>query len=236
MTELFTDFSSIQKTFEKHSLTQEKYQKTLFFDKEKNTVEYFPDKVDNLFWCIFIHKYSLDEYLQIGYKYKNREIEEKTKAVTYIKENIALMKQMKITKVDIQTMIGDLMTNEKTTLFSLQAMSFYFQLHIFLVCKETKTYIEYNPKEKNICLLYKKSSLSDEKNTKYLIDLQIPMTYVDFFQEHFLKYDTYDKMLKNVACYKKKDLDLIILKLGLCHNLIKPTKQDLYHFIATSGC
>ena len=39
--------------------TQEKYQKTVFFDKEKNTVEYFPDKVDNLFWCIFIHKYCV---------------------------------------------------------------------------------------------------------------------------------------------------------------------------------
>ena len=232
MTHLFTDFASIKKTFEKHSLTQDMYVKTVFFDEKTNTADYFPDQIDNLFWCLFICKYSLDEYLQIGCKYKNREIEEKTKAVTYQNKNPTLMKEIKITKVDTQTMIGDIMTNKITTLFSLQALSLYFQLHIYLVCKEKKTYIEYNVHEKNACVIYKKYSLSDEKNTKYSIDLQFSLTHVEVIKEQFVKYDTYSKMLKNVASYKKNELELIIIKLGLCHNLIKPTKQDLYNFLA----
>ena len=65
------------------------------------------------------------------------------------------------------------MTNEKINLFSLHALSLYYQLHIYIVCKENKTYIEYNNLASNICIIYKNTSLTKESNTKYSVDLQV---------------------------------------------------------------
>ena len=234
MIEPFDNYESIKKVFEKHQLSQDMYKSNVSMNDKKNTLMYYPDKIDNLFWCVFIHKYSLDEYLQIGCKYKNRELEEKSSIVEYMKQkNNPSIKLMKIAKTDIQTMIGDLMTNEKTTLFSLQSLSLYFQLHIYLVCQSNRTYIEYNNLATDVCIIYKKSSLSNEKNTKYWVDLQVSSIMVEVIKEQFVKYDTYDRILKNVSSYKKKELDIIVTKLGLVHNLIKPSKNEIFSLIAT---
>ena len=227
--ESFTDFRQVKNTLQKHFLTQTMY------DKKDNPSSYFPDKIDNLFWCIFIHKYSLDEYLEIECKYKNREMEEKMKIAELIKKDLQCMKQMKITKVDTQTMIGDIMTNEKINLFSLHALSLYYQLHIYIVCKENKTYIEYNNLASNICIIYKNTSLTKESNTKYSVDLQVEdkkKQDIEIIKNQFFKYEKYNAIVKTISNYKKHELDSILTKLNLVHNLTKPSKQDIYDLIA----
>ena len=64
-------FLEVSDNFNSHMLNKEMYKNT------NHTSTYFPNKVDNLFWCIFIHVFTLEEYLQIECKYKNREIDEK---------------------------------------------------------------------------------------------------------------------------------------------------------------
>ena len=46
-----------------------------------------PDKMDTLFWCMYISNYGEQQYLAIGNKYGNAEIAEKQKIVEFLKSN-----------------------------------------------------------------------------------------------------------------------------------------------------
>ena len=219
-------FLEVSDNFNSHMLNKAMYKNT------NHTSTYFPNKVDNLFWCIFIHVFTLEEYLQIECKYKNREIDEKMKIVQCIQKNINCMKSMKITKVDSQTIIGDIMTNEKITLFSLHALSIYFKLHIYVVCQQNKTYIEYNNSpETTDCIIYKNTTLSNEKNTNYSIDRLVTKEMIRLLKDDFVKYETYNRILKNIANYKRNDLDKVATKLGI-EPTNKCSKQELFDIIA----
>ena len=71
-----------------------------------------PKKPDTLFWSIFVAHYGVDEFLQIGSKYMNREIEEKTHTMEFLGKNRPLQKSLKITAASGQEIMGDLMTNK----------------------------------------------------------------------------------------------------------------------------
>ena len=219
------NFIQVRKHFDNNILNQSMYKNT------SHISTYFPNKVDNLFWCIFIHVFSLEEYLQIECKYTNREIEEKMKTVQYIQKNVNCMKHMKITKVDSQTMTGDIITNEKITLFSLHALSIYYKLHIYIVCQQNKTYIEYNNvSETTICIIYKNTTLTNEKNTNYSIDLKVTDEMINIIRSDFVKYDTYNRIIKNISNYKRNDLLQLLQKMGI-EPTNKSSKQDIFDIV-----
>ena len=110
----------------------------------KNT-RYFSRKPDTLFWSIFIAHYGVDEFTEIGSKYMNREMEEKMRVVEFIKKNRPRMKSMKITAATGEEMMGDLLTNQSTSMLVLPALALFYETRIWIVSEETNTYLEYLP-------------------------------------------------------------------------------------------
>ena len=174
----------------------------------------------------------MEEYLQIESKYTNRAIEEKMKVVQYIQKNVTCMKPMKITKIDSQTMIGDILTNEKITLFSLNALSIYYKLHIYVVCQKNKTYIEYNNslETMSVCIIYKNTTLTNEKITNYSVDLNVTDIMINIIRSDFVKYETYNRIIKNISNYKRIELEKILQKMGI-EKTNKMSKQDIFDIV-----
>ena len=114
---------------------QNQYQNTRFNSR----------KPDTLFWSIFIAQYGVREFTEIGSKYMNREIEEKMRVMEFIKKNRPRMKSMKITAATGEEMMGDLLTNQSTSMLVLPALALFYETRIWIVSEETNTYLEYVP-------------------------------------------------------------------------------------------
>ena len=194
---------------------------------------FFPRNEDTLFWCIFIYKFSKIEFLQIETKYKNKEIEEKMKIVDFLTD-LTKLKSMKISKTGCQEIRGDLSCSSKTNLFALHALCAFYDICVYVVNNENKTYIEYNNRNENdeICIIYKNGSLLNESPalSKYSIDLNITPSKIAKIQEEFFKFDSYNKALKAISTYKVIDLEKLATKFpGIKDKKMK--KNGLYEAI-----
>ena len=118
---------------------QNQYQNTRFNSR----------KPDTLFWSIFIAHYGVREFTEIGSKYMNREIEEKMRVMEFIKKNRPRMKSMKITAATGEEMMGDLLTNQSTSMLVLPALALFYETRLWIVSEETNTYLEYLPTSYN---------------------------------------------------------------------------------------
>jgi hypothetical protein len=104
-----------------------------------------PRKQDSLFWSMYIAKHGVGEFFEIGSKYMNKEIEEKSKIMEFMKTNRPLLKSMKITSDKGQEIMGDLMTNKKTELTVVCAFALFYQVRIWVVSEDSRTYFEFLP-------------------------------------------------------------------------------------------
>ena len=105
----------------------------------------FPKQKDTLFWCCYIAKHGFDEYKQIRNNYGTKQMEIQEKISKYIKENSFLLKNvnMRITKVMIQEILSELLTNTKNTEYSvLFAYAVYYKINILLLHESEKSYIK----------------------------------------------------------------------------------------------
>jgi len=104
-----------------------------------------PDKIDSLFWCLYISHYGYAEYLAIGNKYMNAEFVEKAKIMEYLKSNKNVLKTInkKITLGAAQEVMSELMTNKKTSLLAINAFAVYYKKNILIENTMNGTYIEY---------------------------------------------------------------------------------------------
>jgi len=104
-----------------------------------------PDKIDSLFWCIYISYYGYDEYLAIGNKYMNTEFVEKAKIMEYLKSSKNILKTInkKITLGAAQEVMSELITNKKTSLLAINAFAAYYKTNILIENTINGTYVEY---------------------------------------------------------------------------------------------
>jgi hypothetical protein len=173
---------------------------------------YIPE--DSLFWCIFKHVYGDNEPVT---RYKNREIEEKGKIIEYLRSHPSVLKPMKITKVATQEIMGDLMTNKQTTLFTMHAIVAFYKLHVLIVFKYKHTYIEY------VCDSQDDNNNDDDDNHIVVIESDSPNRYRassytnSYVKANFMKQDKHEKVLKGISSYKVSDLEDIAKRVGFEH-------------------
>jgi hypothetical protein len=109
---------------------------TIVIEKTRQET-FYPRIEDTLFWCLFIHKFSKKEFLEIDTKYKNKEIEEKMKIVDFLTDSSKL-KYMKISKTCCQEIRGDLSCSNKTNLLALHAICAFYNVRV-VVLKDKKS-------------------------------------------------------------------------------------------------
>ena len=179
---------------------------------ETHTIESVNQK-DVLFWIMYIHVYSKEQYDTLT-KYTNTQMDEKRKYADFFIKTPTVMKNvnMKMTKNNIQENISDFMTNSDITIDSLHALSIYYKRKV-IICNDIVYYII----EPNDCddtydpiVIYKKG-----KQFQYIVNADIQDIYSRFLL------DKHSMPLRAISTYKVDELRTISEKLGL-----KPEKND----------
>jgi len=190
-----------------------------------------PEQEDTLFWCIYIAVKGYSEYLDIQRQYRNIEVAEKQKMIDYFKHGQSKLKNMnkKVSKVMTQEIMSDLMTNNKTSLSSILALSCFYNKNI-IVFKEGDNgqvglYYNVFPTEGSSGTIIIKKLRKDE----YGISLEdIDNTEkINKIQEIMFCVEDYEKPMKSISNYKVDELQKMGEKFGVDMTK-KYKKQDLY--------
>jgi hypothetical protein len=162
-------------------------------------------------------------------KYQNAEIEEKQKIVDFIKKNPNEMKNSnhKITKINMQEMMSDLLTNKKIELSILPALALFYNKRIIIIKGEQPGfYLDTFP----ISLENNKSQvilLTKNKQQDYGVDLDITPEKIMNIESSMLKFQHYEKPLKSISNYKVDELEQMAEKLNIDMSK-KYKKLELY--------
>ena len=198
-----------------------------------------PKQKDTIFWCIFIYIYGYGEYLTIGSRYGNRELEEKQKMITYFKENPKCLKTTnhKITNGNIQEMYSEYLSfQNETTLMGVIGLAVYYNIRILLVDSSKNIYLDYHTNDTSTtiktCILYKNQGIRGQ--TKYCFDMSTDENIESYekIKNTMLCLEHYTKPLKAISTYKSCELEEIEKKLNIYDESIKKIKkQELYNKI-----
>ena len=194
----------------------------------QSTDAILPKNTDTLFWCLYIAKYGYGDYLAIGTKYKNKEIEIKQQMIETIKKSPAILKSTsrKVTNVAIQEIMAELMIDKKTTFKTFFAQCVLNDLNVYIVDQKNKTYLKFaycQDSSPNSYIIYKSVdgffSIDIEEKTPEQIE---EFTATLFELEHG------ERPIKAISAYKVTDLENISKQLGLFVDTKKYKKQELY--------
>ena len=191
-----------------------------------------PKPTDTLFWCLYIAKYGYSDYLAIGAKYKNKEIEMKQKMIETIKKSPAILKSTsrKVTNVAIQEIMAELMIDKKTTYKTFFAQCVLNNLNMYIIDKPTT----------GTCRTYLKFAYCQDSNpTSYIIYKSVDGFFsidieektqeqVDAIIEPLFELEHGERPIKAISAYKVTDLETISKQLGLFVDTKKYKKQELY--------
>ena len=194
-----------------------------------------PDKGDTLFWCMYISHYGEDNYLAIGNRYGNAEIAEKQKIMEFLKTNKHILKNVnrKITLGEAKEIISDLVTNTKTSLQTLSALSVFYKKNILLLNKNNKTYLEY-VFDKN----QSSNTENDSANMQWLVIEYTENKKYGFFvkevtnilqyTDSYIRIENHNKPLKGISTYKMSELVAIASNIPELAKESKLSKPELY--------
>ena len=188
-----------------------------------------PRKPDSLFWSMFVAHYGVDTFFQIGNKYMNRELEEKTQIMEYVKTHKLELKSVKISVATGQEIMGDLMTNRTTTLLVIPVFSLYYEANIWLVSESSRTYIEFlSPNSEITYLVYR------SQGNRGLVEYSTSSSTTESLQqirENYIHLDSATKPIKGIGSFKVTELEEMVDKLGVILPEGKLKKNDIYQSI-----
>ena len=195
----------------------------------------YPKHKKSLFWCVFIAIHGYDEYLMIGNKFANRELEEQQRIMQYVKQNIHEMKslKMKITNSLLQQIISELLVDNTNNMLLLNAFSIYYKSNIYVINQNNNTYIVFGNKDEN----YNSSSIIIHYYNKEKYGLNTHIQVNDINNYYFFL-ENLEKPLKSVSNYKLIDLKHSYIKLNNFnknkyeYDINKHKKQELYDLIS----
>ena len=183
-----------------------------------------PDKIDSLFWCIYISHYGYEEYLAIGNKYMNAEFVEKAKIMEYLKSSKNILKNInkKITLGAAQEIMSELITNKKTSLLAINACSSYYKTNILIENTLNGTYVEY---------IYNSEVSEKWIHLKYLSKGRYGICEIRPIAKTGIKIEYPDKPLRGISTYKMAELNELAASIPAITNDPERStwkKNDLY--------
>jgi hypothetical protein len=199
----------------------------------------FCPKQDNtLFWCVFVGIYGYTDYLNIGNKYNNAELEEKQTIMESLQKQPGKLKEcnFRVTNLMIQELFSELMVCKRDQLFSLLAFTVYYNKTIYVVF-ENNTYLRFSPYKNTdakpaadtTIIMYCRVGT---RNNIYRLEQEVTDSTIEQIHISKLCLEHYTKPLRGVSSYKMDELELIAKKLALEIDG-KWKKQELYEKIAS---
>lgn len=169
----------------------------------------YPNKKDTIFWCLYIANNGMAEYESIGRGYSNVEMDEKQKITNFIRSQPSRLKNTnhKVTNINIQEIMSDIVTNKCLSLSTLVAMSVYYKKRILLT-KNDKFYINICPVDDITGTII----LVRNHRGDYGLDTNSDPKHIE---DNMFRLDRYDRPLSAVSNYSMEELKTLALKLGV---------------------
>ena len=211
-----------------------------FVSPKKSTELFTPTQENTLFWSVFIGIYGYNDYMRIGNKYNNEEINEKQQIMEELSKTPKRVKETnhKMTNANVQELFSSLMVNKKDDLFSLVAFSVYYKTNIYVLFPN-HTYLEYlynghdDTNEEENCEKNKKHIVihcrKGNRGNIYSIDL-MPKCVEDIKQieNSTVRLESYAKPLRGVSSFKQTELEMMAKKMEMEPSVLALKKGDLY--------
>lgn len=196
-----------------------------------------PKHENTLYWCVFLLHYGETEYLAIGNKYKNAEVEEKMRVLNGLQSNLKSLKSAcyKLTNDAAQQVLSSLMVNTRDDFATLIGYCVYYQLHIVLLF-ENKSYLTFSPQpmlelQWNAELpWYQIQCHRGARYNVYSVDVQ-PLTeeHIQEIRQTRVRLHNHTTAMRGVSSYRLPELETMAKRLNIP---IVGKKEEVYAAIA----
>ena len=210
----------------------------------KQDYHFEPKQNDTLFWCLYSIYHGVNDYQEIGHNYGVKEMEEKHKISTFVKENVSKIKNTnyKVTNVMLQEIMSELITvHRETSMNVMLAMIVYYNINIIIVDPQQRCILEFWSNKERIPRVDVASDDGDAKTYvlykdaygKYKLQTEnIPPSKILEMKTKMVTLDSYSRPLKQMASYKLHDLADLARQLGIYDETKNYRKADLYNEIS----
>ena len=185
-------------------------------NEQKNII--YPKNQNSLFWCIYIAIHGYDEYLMIGKNFSNKQLEERHRIMNSIKGKPNCMKELntKITNILVEQILSELLVENNTNLFVLNAFVIFYNVNIYIINKHNKTYLKFMKKHDNQDENTKNIILNINREHNYGLLLDYNISNID---DEYLFLENHEKPFKGISTYK-------VIELENMYNKYKRLNQD----------
>lgn len=218
----------------KESTIKESVKQEPVINQQKNTNIIYPKCTDTLFWCLYIAKYGYNDYLNIGQKYKNKEIEIKQQMIEIIKKTPIQLKNgpHKITNVAIQEIMAELMIDKKTTFKTFYAMCLLNQLNMCIIDLSSNTYLSFITVKQNQEITNQPTYYIIYKSASGFFSIDIEEKSKDQYNKiisNMVELEHSERPIRSISSYKVIDLEIMAGQLNiLLDDSKKYKKQEIY--------
>ena len=196
-------------------------------------------KHSSLFWCMFIAQYGYSEYLRVGTRFQNRELEEKQTMMEILSKDAKQLKDgnIRLTNDAVQEILSGLMFSSKEDFSSLVAYSKYYKKTIYvvfscsyLVFSYTKDYLSQDLN--NTCVIYQ-TRKHPKYGGSYSLEFDLTLEKLQTIRDTKIAMEHYEKPFRGISAYKMADLTAMASKIGILDAM---KKTELYAKIVEKCC
>ena len=198
----------------------------------------------SVFWCLFVAHYGYSEYLQVGNRGKNRELEEKQAMMETLAKQTKLLKEgnMRLTHDAVQEILSTLMTSSSSDFLELVAYAHYYQKNVYVVFPHS--YLVFSPfhgEEYPTIVLTKRPAQYDRNGGRYRLDAEPTPETLSAIRESKVALEHFAKPFRGVSSYKLDELETFARKAGILAEAGKEAgkklkKGELYEKVVEKCC
>ena len=209
----------------------------------------------SMFHTIFVSVFGTEEYLMVGNRIPNRELEEKQKMTVELSKSPKKLKECnhRLTNDNIQEILSGLYVSTKDEIMLFIAYSVYYNRTIYLVFKHS--FLVFSPTKdetvsaeniQNVILLNQTRN-HPKYGGSYMVDLEPTLEKIANIHETKIHLEHYAKPFKGISSYKMTDLEFMFRKISNlerdidtndqpCDQGKKMSKKELYDIVVEICC
>jgi hypothetical protein len=177
----------------------------------------------SMFQCIFILHYGYSEFLRVGNRIQNRELEEKQKIMDVLSKTPKRLKEgnHKLTNDNIQEILSGLYVSAKEEMMQLVAYSVYYNriiyvvfMHSYLVVSPTKDSVVNEENINTVCILHQ-TRKHPKYGGSYNPDLEPTIEKIQNIHNTKIHLEHYAKPFKGISSYKTAELEQMAEKINV---------------------
>ena len=192
------------------------------------------------FWCMFVANYGYSEYLRLGNRWKNRELEEKQAMMETLAKQPKLLKEgsMRLTHDAVQEILSTLMTSSSSDFLEIVAYAHYYQKNVYVVFEYS--YLVFSPANGSdfpTVVLTQQPVQNYRNGVKYSLNSEPTPEILEAIRESKIALEHFAKPFRGVSSYKLDELETFARKVGILAEAGKKLKKgELYEKVVEKCC